>query len=242
MLIKYRSILVVLGVTLALVAGLSYIGGSHPTPAKNVNLEAAAQKAITPTLDKPLTAEEHAINKPAITNTMNRIAVVETSVGTVEVELFEDTMPVTTANFAKLIGEGFYDGTKFHRVIPGFMVQGGDPLTKLADTSRYGTGGPGYAIKDEFPKSDLLTNTRGTLAMANSGPNTGGSQFFINVADNLFLDGKHPVFGRVIKGMDIVDQIVKVERNERDMPLTPVTIKKVTLREQSGTTTPATAQ
>ena len=227
--------IVVLGLTLALIAGLSYISNA-PTKSTEVKLDTKAAE-----ITKPLTAEEQAINKPTITNTMNRIAVLETTEGKVEVELFEDMMPVTTANFAKLIGEGFYDGVKFHRVIPNFMVQGGDPLTKEADTARWGTGGPGYAIKDEFVQGALLTNTRGTIAMANSGPNTGGSQFFINVADNTFLDGKHPVFGRVISGMDVVDKIVHVERNQRDMPLTPVIITKATLRDPdtTGTTTPA---
>ena len=227
MFLKYRALIVVLGVTLALVAGLSYLGGSASPKPSEVKLDPYAKEDIT----KPLTSEEQAINKPPIANTMNRIAVLETTEGTVEIELFEDIMPVTTANFAKLVSEGFYDGVKFHRVIPNFMIQGGDPLTKEADTSRWGTGGPGYAIKDEFVSNPLLTNTRGTIAMANSGPNTGGSQFFINVADNTFLDGKHPVFGRVISGMDIVDKIVHVERNERDMPLKPISITKAALRE-----------
>jgi peptidylprolyl isomerase len=144
-----------------------------------------------------------------------------------------------------LVSSGFYDGLKFQRVIPNFMVQGGDPLTKEADTSRWGTGGPGYSIKDEFVSNPLLTNTRGTIAMANAGPNTGGSQFFINVADNTFLDGKHPVFGRVISGMDVVDKIVHVDRNERDMPLKPITITKATLKEPvaaSSTSATTTAQ
>ena len=237
MLLKYRSLIVVIGVTLVLVAGLSYLGGGASTKPSEVKLDQTAKEDIT----KPLTAEEQAINKPAITNTMNRIAVLETTEGTVEVELFEDSMPVTTANFAKLVGEGFYDGVKFHRVIPNFMIQGGDPLTKESDTSRWGTGGPGYSIKDEFVSSPLTTNTRGTIAMANSGPNTGGSQFFINVADNTFLDGKHPVFGRVVSGMEVVEKIVHVERNERDVPLKPITIIKATLKEQVGSSTNATS-
>ena len=144
MLVKYRSLIVVIGITLALVAGLSYLGGATAQKPSEIKLDQTAKEDIT----KPLTPEEQAINKPPIANTMNRIAVLETTEGTVEVELFEDIMPVTTANFAKLVGEGFYNGVKFHRVIPNFMIQGGDPLTKEADTSRWGTGGPGYAIKD----------------------------------------------------------------------------------------------
>lgn len=214
----------VMGLTLALVAGLSYWSGqSTVSPELTLNEEA---KEIT----QPLTPAEQMIAQPEITNTMNRIAVFETTKGIVKIELFEDTMPVTTTNFTTLIEDGFYNGIKFHRVIDGFMAQGGDPLTKNdADVARWGTGGPGFSIKDEFPKGELLTNTRGTLAMANSGPNSGGSQFFINVADNTFLDGKHPVFGRVIEGMDIVDAIVKVPVNEADMPLTAVTITNATL-------------
>ena len=236
MLLKYRSLIVVLGVTLALLAGLSYLGGSQLPKPSEVKLDSTAKEAIT----KPLTAQEQTINKPPIANTMNRIAVLETTEGTFKIELFEDIMPVTTANFAKLITVGFYNGVKFHRVIPKFMVQGGDPLTKEADTSRWGTGGPGYAIKDEFISNALLTNTRGTIAMANSGPNTGGSQFFINVADNTFLDGKHPVFGRDISGMDVVDKIVHVDRNDHDMPLQPITIIKATLQEPVAASSTAT--
>ena len=237
MLVKYRSLVVALGVTLALVVGLSYLGGSSTLKPSEVTLDQTAKEDIT----KPLTAEEQVINKPPIANTMNRIAVLETTEGKVEIELFEDVMPVTAGNFAKLVSDGFYNGVKFHRVIPNFMVQGGDPLTKEVDTSRWGTGGPGYAIKDEFVSNSLLINNRGTISMANSGPNTGGSQFFINVADNNFLDGKHPVFGRVITGMDVVDKIVSVERNERDMPLQPISITTATLREPaSASSTEAT--
>jgi len=171
-------------------------------------------------------------------NTMNPIAILQTNQGTIEVELFADTMPITAGNFEKLIKEGFYDGIKFHRVIKGFMIQSGDPLTKLPDTSRYGTGGPDYAIADEHIKGDLLTNTRGTLSMANSGPNSGGSQFFINLVDNTNLDfdkqplsSKHPVFGRIVTGMDIVDAIGNAATNERDLPLEAIVIEKATIKE-----------
>jgi len=110
------------------------------------------------------------------------------------------------------------------------MIQGGDPLTKddkMMD--RWGTGGPGYSIQDEFAQDPRQTNTRGSLSMANSGPNTGGSQFFINTVDNLFLNGKHPVFGRVTKGMDVVDAISKVPRNSSDRPLDAVVIEKAVI-------------
>ncbi|MDO8628790.1 MAG: peptidylprolyl isomerase [Nanoarchaeota archaeon] len=149
---------------------------------------------------------------------MHALVMMETSLGNVKIELLDDTMPVTTDNFKSLVGKGFYDGIIFHRVIPGFMVQGGDPTGT-------GRGGPGYMINDEFAPG--LSNVRGTLSMANAGPNTGGSQFFINVADNTFLDGKHPVFGKVVEGLDVVDKIVNTPRDGNDRPLTPVIMNKV---------------
>ena len=142
--------------------------------------------------------------------------VLETSMGDIVIELYGD-MPVTAGNFEKLVKQGFYDNVIFHRVIPKFMVQGGDPTGT-------GMGGPGYMINDEFTSHNY--NLRGTIAMANAGPNTGGSQFFINVADNNFLDSKHPVFGKVVEGMDIVDAISKAQANEMDRPLKDIVIKK----------------
>lgn len=152
-----------------------------------------------------------------------------TSMGSFTLELFTDSMPITTGNFISLASKGFYNGTKFHRVIDGFMIQGGDPLTKDdTQVNRWGTGGPGYTIKDEFVKE--LSNVPGTISMANAGPNTGGSQFFINTAENTFLDGKHPVFGRVVAGMDVVERIVKTKTEESDRPLVPVVIESVVLK------------
>ena len=140
----------------------------------------------------------------------------ETTMGNITLELRQD-MPVTAGNFAKLAGQGYYDGTILHRVIDRFMIQGGDPTGT-------GRGGPGYAIRDEFTANNH--NLRGTVAMANAGPNTGGSQFFINLVDNTFLDSKHPVFGKVVEGMDIVDRIGKVRTDSNDRPVTPVKIVK----------------
>jgi len=146
----------------------------------------------------------------------------ETSQGDIVIELYKE-MPITAGNFEKLVKQGFYDGVIFHRVIDRFMIQGGDPQGT-------GTGGPGYTIKDEFTKTDLDKNNRGTISMANSGPNTGGSQFFINLVDNNFLDGKHPVFGKVTKdSMGVVDKIAKLETNAQDKPLTEVKIIKATI-------------
>ncbi len=147
---------------------------------------------------------------------------IETNYGTMIIELYEKEMPITTGNFKKLVQNGFYDKTIFHRVIDGFMIQGGDPLGT-------GTGGPGYTIKDEFTKTDLDKNSRGTISMANAGPNTGGSQFFINLVNNNFLDGKHPVFGKVVEGMNVIDDIAKTQTNRNDRPLQMVTITKATI-------------
>ncbi len=191
----------------------------------------------TETLPAPLTADELAAYDVAMTNNNNPVAVFTTTMGVVEIELFEDTMPITSGNFKKLVNEGFYNGTKFHRVIEGFMIQGGDPISKTDEVMRYGTGNPGYAIPDEHIKGEYLSNVRGTISMANSGPNSGGSQFFINLADNLGLDfdkepaaSKHPVFGRVLSGMEIVDAIGKVDTNPRDLPLEPIIVEKVEIK------------
>jgi len=152
-------------------------------------------------------------------NTEGKKVKLETSKGDVVILLASD-MPITVGNFEKLVSEKFYDGVIFHRVIPDFMIQGGDP-------DGTGMGGPGYTIKDEFSEGN--TNVRGTISMANAGPNTGGSQFFINTVDNTFLDGKHPVFGKVIEGMDIVDSISNVAKSAGDKPLEDVVIVKVTI-------------
>lgn len=226
-----KHILLVIGVSLLLLIGIGWWIESSKETASEVLLK------DTNSLEGPLSPQELAVTNPGITNTMNRTATLHTNKGDIEIELFEDTMPITTANFIKLAEEGFYDQTKFHRVIKNFMIQGGDPTTKSSDTRIYGTGGPGYTIQDEFVEGKLLTNTRGTIAMANTGqPNSGGSQFFINTNDNTNLDfnkepftSKHPVFGRVINGMDVVDTIENAETGARDIPVDPIIIEKVTI-------------
>jgi len=147
-------------------------------------------------------------------------ATLHTSKGAIAVELFDDDAPKTVENFKKLARDGFYDGVIFHRVIPDFMIQGGDPTGT-------GSGGPGYKFEDEFNEHKV---ERGALAMANAGPNTNGSQFFIVTADSApWLDGKHTVFGRVTDGMDAVDAISEVDRDSRDKPRDDVTIERVEL-------------
>ncbi|MCX8206773.1 MAG: peptidylprolyl isomerase [Methanothrix sp.] len=144
----------------------------------------------------------------------NRRVLLKTSMGDVVVELY-DNMPITAGNFMKLVESGFYDGVIFHRVIAGFMIQTGDPTGT-------GYGGPGYTIPDEFSRHNR--NDRGTVAMANAGPNTGGSQFFINLVNNNYLDRMHPVFGKVVEGMDVVDKIGNVRTDAEDRPLEDVVI------------------
>jgi len=155
--------------------------------------------------------------------------ILKTNQGDIELELFGDLAPKTVANFVKLAEEGFYNGTKFHRVIAGFMIQGGDPQSKddsLKDV--WGTGGPGYQFEDEIHRENR--NVIGTISMANAGPDTNGSQFFINVSDNNFLDTKHTVFGKVVKGGDTVNKIVATPTEGPDRPVEDVIIEKIILK------------
>jgi cyclophilin family peptidyl-prolyl cis-trans isomerase len=145
-------------------------------------------------------------------------ATLHTNVGAIELELFDDDAPKTVQNFLDLAGKGFYDGVIFHRVIPNFMIQGGDPTGT-------GTGGPGYTFEDEFNDHPVV---RGALAMANAGPNTNGSQFFVVTTDAApWLDGKHTVFGQVTNGMDVVDQIGGAATDASDKPLEQISIERV---------------
>ena len=156
----------------------------------------------------------------------NRIANFDTTMGKFRVELFEDKAPVTTKNFVDLIEKGFYDGVIFHRVIDNFMIQGGDPTGT-------GRGGPRYTIKDEFHR-ELKHDAAGVLSMANAGPNTGGSQFFITLVPTAWLDNKHAVFGKVIEGMDVVKAIDKTPVLPGDKPKTEVKINSVTVENATS--------
>lgn len=157
---------------------------------------------------------------------INMIAIMQTNFGEIKLEFFSFDAPKTVENFIKLAESGFYDGTKFHRVIKGFMIQGGDPLSKdnsLKD--RWGTGGPGYTFSDEIHSKNR--NVVGTISMANAGPNTNGSQFFINTNDNNNLDTKHTVFGKVIAGIDVVENIENVSTEGPDRPVDNVIIESI---------------
>jgi peptidyl-prolyl cis-trans isomerase A (cyclophilin A) len=151
----------------------------------------------------------------------NPILTIETSHGTIKAELFSDVAPRTAGNFIDLAKKGFYDGVVFHRVIDGFMIQGGDPTGT-------GRGGPGYQIDDEFAPG-LAHTQPGIFSMANAGPNTGGSQFFITLAATPWLDGKHAIFGRVTEGLDVVKTIGKVQTGPGDRPVEDVVMRKVTV-------------
>ena len=180
-----------------LIAGLILCAGcTQSAPATNQATTTAGTVSMTPSAES------------------QKLVKLETNLGNITIAL-DPAMPITAGNFESLVKKGYYDGVIFHRVINGFMIQGGDPIGT-------GTGGPGYVIKDEFTKNNR--NDRGTLSMANAGPNTGGSQFFINLVNNNFLDSKHPVFGKVIEGMDVVYKIAKVKTGINDRPVTNVTI------------------
>lgn len=160
---------------------------------------------------QPLSSEEILMSNP--------IVVFETNQGTFKAEIFQDKAPLTAKNFLDLTNKGFYNGLKFHRVIADFMLQGGDP-------NGNGTGGPGYKIKDEFGPG-LKHSAPGMLSMANAGPNTGGSQFFVTLVPTPWLDGKHAIFGKVVSGMDVVEKIGALPTNANDAPLSPVIMTKV---------------
>ena len=169
--------------------------------------------------------------KPMEDISKQRLAVIETNLGTIKFKFLEDKAPGHVKNFIELAKKGFYDGTRFHRVIPGFMIQGGDPVSKAGDRSRMGTGGPGYSIKAEFNNTPHI---RGVVSMARSqDPNSAGCQFFICVDVASFLDGQYTAFGEVVEGMDVVDKIVNLKRDPRDNPLeeNPAIMKKVTIQE-----------
>ena len=152
----------------------------------------------------------------------NKTAIFNTNKGSFKIELYGDKAPITVGNFIKLVEKGFYNGCIFHRVIPNFMIQGGCPHGT-------GRGGPGWTIKDEF-HPDLKHDSKGTLSMANAGPNTGGSQFFITVAPTPWLDNHHSIFGKVTEGMEIVEDISKVETGKEDKPLQDVIISNITIK------------
>ena len=184
---------------------------------------ASGNERTTSVQDGPAVKDVHKDVHKGDKKMVNRIAVFETNLGNFSVELFEDQTPITTENFIDLAEKGFYDGVIFHRVIDGFMIQGGDP-------EGTGMGGPGYTIEDEF-RDDLRFDGEGILAMANTGmPHTGGSQFFITLDKTPWLNGHHTIFGKVKEGMDVVRRIGHSETDMADRPLEDVVIKTIEIK------------
>jgi peptidyl-prolyl cis-trans isomerase A (cyclophilin A) len=212
-------------VVLAVVALLAGCTQSPTGPAAN------ATTSTTPAATAP---------PPAATARSDAIVALDTSSGTIWLDVYLDKTPITGSNFLNLTKSGFYDGTRFHRVIGpaksppnGFMIQGGDPNSRSSNTTLWGYGGSGHTIPDEYPRAangSLLLdfNQSGVLAMANSGPNTGSSQFFITLAPQAFLDGRYPVFGRVIAGFDVAQSIGNVPTDSADRPVADVFLERAT--------------
>ena len=182
------------------------------------------QNQTTQTTKKDSAVDNQTAGTTDTKNSSGDIVNMETSMGTIKIKLYSKEAPITTGNFKKLINEGFYNGIIFHRVIDGFMLQGGDPTGT-------GTGGSKVTIQDEFAPG-LKHSKKGMLSMANRGPNTGTSQFFITLAPTPWLDGKHAIFGEVIGGMDVVEKIGKTKTGPNDKPVTEVKMTKVTLSDK----------
>lgn len=210
--------IILIVIAVAIIGFVVWIGGSQKTP---------PVQQVIPTLAEPAATTTPKLETNSIKSMTT--AIITTNKGVITLELFDDKKPNTVANFKKLASEGFYNGTRFHRVIKGFMIQGGDPLSKdTSMQSRWGTGGPGYQFADEIG-SDNSNNTF-TIAMANSGPNTNGSQFFINTANNNFLDTKHTSFGRVTEGMEVVTAIENTKTMPGDRPVEDMIIEKIEIK------------
>jgi cyclophilin family peptidyl-prolyl cis-trans isomerase len=195
------------------------------------------ETAVTSTTETTTSAAVETTSSAAATvpqetpmsNYENKVAELHTSAGEIDIRFFPDVAPGHVKNFLDLAAKGFYDGTKFHRIIPGFMIQGGDPNTKTDNTSLWGTGGSGTNIKAEF---NSVSHKRGIVSMARSGqPDSASSQFFIVVADSDFLNNQYTVFGQVTKGMDVADKIVSAQKGANDRPNVPTTIDKIVIRD-----------
>lgn len=212
---QHKETLIVIAVLFLAVIGIFIFAKSE---GDNKEISASQQGENKETLkDEPITNNKKIMGATIVTNQ-----------GEIEIAFFEDKAPETVANFIKLAKSGFYDGTKFHRVIKDFMIQGGDPNSKGNDETLYGRGGPGYQFADEPNDQPLV---KGVVAMANSGPDTNGSQFFIiTAAATPWLQGKHTAFAKVTKGMEIADKISNVAKNADDVPLEPVVLEKVILK------------
>lgn len=217
-----RSLLIV-----TMVALLAACAGSpEPAPEPAGDAAPAAADTASATQSEPQTNAQE--EKP-MSEYENKVAEIQTGKGTITVRFFPEAAPNHVRNFIDLSEQGFYDGTRFHRVIPGFMIQGGDPNTKTDNVGSWGTGGSGRNLKAEF---NDIPHRRGVLSMARSGhPDSASSQFFIVVADSGFLDRQYTVFGEVLSGMEVADQIVNAPRGANDRPNDPVAIEDITIRD-----------
>lgn len=225
---KFKDIFIILVFLAVLVGVWFFIRMGETKPIDFIENKVEEGKMEIPLENKKVSENESKINSN-IKDKINMQATLNTNKGNITIELFADKTPNTVENFAKLAKTDFYNGVKFHRVIKGFMIQGGDPLTK--DDSKmdmWGTGGPGYKFADEIGADNR--NDIGTISMANAGPNTNGSQFFINTAANNFLDGKHTVFGKVVSGMEVVKAIEASPTGAQDRPVEPIIINSITLK------------
>ncbi|HMS64551.1 MAG TPA: peptidylprolyl isomerase [Ignavibacteria bacterium] len=194
------------------------------TTTTNTDTSKTSQTKTTEKKDSTMTENQTAGKEESAKSSDGNFVNMETSMGNIKIKLFTKEAPITTANFKKLINQGYYNGIIFHRVIDGFMLQGGDPTGT-------GTGGSKETIQDEFGPG-LKHSKAGILSMANRGPNTGSSQFFITLAATPWLDGKHAIFGEVVSGMDVVNKIGKVKTGPNDKPVEPVKMIKVTLSDK----------
>jgi cyclophilin family peptidyl-prolyl cis-trans isomerase len=195
----------------------------------DTTLTATTSRAETPASPATTAPEPKGEEKRKMTDTKDQVAELHTTAGEIDIRFFPDVAPNHVKNFIDLAQKGFYNGTKFHRVIPGFMVQGGDPNTKSGDMSSWGIGGSGKNVAAEF---NTVSHKRGIVSMARAqDPNSASSQFFIVVKDSPFLDRQYTVFGVVTKGMDVADKIVSAPRGESDRPNNPTTITKIVIRD-----------
>ena len=203
---------------------------------------AAAQNdtGLQPQFSSSSAGAKSATKEKSMSDYQDKVAEIHTTAGEIDIRFFPDAAPNHVKNFIDLAESGFYNGTKFHRVIPGFMIQGGDPNTKTNNFGSWGTGGSGKNVKAEF---NTISHKRGIVSMARSSdPNSASSQFFIVVKDSPFLDRQYTVFGEVTKGMDVADKIVGAPRNAQDRPDSPVAIESIKIRPATGTEKGTTAK
>lgn len=218
---------IIIGIIVIVLAVFLLGNFERSNPDTETSLEAQVVESLELTQKESLT-----INTDDQLDSMQNVTTISmtTSMGDITFELWPDLAPKTVENFITLAKDGFYDGTRFHRVIPGFMIQAGDPNSNdVTKKDLWGRGGPGYQFEDEIHGQNK--NAIGTISMANAGPSTNGSQFFINVADNNFLDDKHTVFGRVVQGMDIVTAISIAPTEGPDRPVDDILINSISIAQ-----------